>query len=166
MGGLTAGKIGGTERGFVNDSENAFKTFILFTNASKSVKSKTNVVNAGEQNCSRTFTDIHEHGIPLLSPRRRPGPIPSFAPADGRVGPDLRRDDGKRNRVLPRLLSDRGHSRIAVRDRPARSGRDARAPFSLPLKTVAGMTERRRKSEKAVSLFHAMLFSRENKALT
>ena len=60
MDGLTAGRIGGTERGFVNDSENVFTTFILFTKECKSLKQLYSFVNAGEQICSRTFTSVHD----------------------------------------------------------------------------------------------------------
>ena len=67
---LKTGGIGRAERGFVNDSKNAFTTFILFAKEAKTLKEKIKFVNAGERNCSRTFTSLH---APLSSCRPPPG---------------------------------------------------------------------------------------------
>ena len=57
-----------TDRGFVNDSENAFRTFISFTNGAKSLKAFTSFVNASERNCSRPFTTVHQRTLPFRHP--------------------------------------------------------------------------------------------------
>ena len=56
------GEKGRTERraGFVNDSENAFTTFISFTKADKSLKLLRSFVNARGQIRSPAFTSVHE----------------------------------------------------------------------------------------------------------
>ena len=46
--------------GFVNESENAFTTFISFTKAAKLLKLRRSLVNVAERNCSPTFTSVHE----------------------------------------------------------------------------------------------------------
>src|SRR3712207_3494587 len=53
----------------MNDFENAFTTFISFTNPAKSLETLICFVNAREQNCSRTAQFVHERSRGSLRPR-------------------------------------------------------------------------------------------------
>ena len=44
----------------MNVVENAFTTFTMFTKGAKRLKTWLPFVNAGERNCSRTFTSVHQ----------------------------------------------------------------------------------------------------------
>ena len=75
------------QRRFVNDLENTFTMFILFTKADKSLKVLNTFVNAGEQNCSPTFAGVHE-GRSLSSRRGGSGvPLIPFGGVNRGVAP-------------------------------------------------------------------------------
>ena len=72
---------------FVNSSENAFAMFTMFTSRAKSLKTLSSFVNAGEQNCSRSFASVHE--------RERPRGL-LYSMNSARSGPHARHPDSGR----------------------------------------------------------------------
>jgi hypothetical protein len=81
----------------VNDSKNAFRTFILFTKAVKPLNIHKSFVNADERNCSRTFTSVHERALPPFVIPANAGTHPSVRHGKERVGSRFRGNDNSRN---------------------------------------------------------------------